>query len=175
MDIHVIKIPSNTMRNATQNSVVLRVMHDAILYYHAREALDAHRGHATDYPEGSLAEGEVVLDAGPWACKLHFCLLDDFVIRGGTINFKCLFEVVGGLYGLHIPRFPQKDGQSFGLVGYIGFDARRDLTVQVLVHEDFPEGEIHPGWQSNLTPDSDLETSLRVNNATLVRYGVVQR
>lgn len=173
MKVHVFKLPAhNNDERRVQSQRLRHSLNNALLRYHAREVLGAHFSDA--HPREFLGEDCLVLEGGPWACGMNVYILDDVVIRGGTINFRCYFEDFDPLRDMKEPMLPEKDDKSYGVVGYIGFDAIGCLTVQLLVLDEPAKDDVLPSWTSDLTGDGDLGFSAHLlDNGAF--YGTIER
>lgn len=160
MLIHVFKYNPRT-NNKVQREIVERIasaMHDAIMRFHCKEALGAEFPEL-GYPDSTLGETWLCLDAGPWACRMEMYLLDEFTHANGYLTFKFFGEDFRPLPERSKEALPEtNEGESYGVCGYVSLDGVGDLTVQILILEE-PGEDKYPSWDPTPT-DSDVQPTL---------------
>lgn len=156
--IHIVKVTPAT-DHVHQLPYIRGTLFNAMFRCLAGATLDLRLSRSRDLPKGCIGETDLELDIGPWRCLAHAYLLDAFMMGGGSINMKAYFEDFSPLDGQDEPELPEKDGNSYGVFGYIGFDASGALTVQLYVLGTPDNSARRYEWRADLTdPDLSLVT-----------------
>lgn len=133
-------------------------MLDALLRSHGKLAYGAIYPEL-GYPQNTIGETDLSLDAGPWSCDMVIYLLDEFTFVNGSLCFKVFVEDFTPLPGRTQVVLPEKDDGLYGVYGYVSLDSTDALTIQLRVLDEPGDEDEYPSWDPVFT-DMDTQPTL---------------